>query len=183
MSKRSRPYGRRWSRFGGVGIALSVLVVLLAPYAPSRADMLPSPTGPVLLTVSGAVQNTNAPGEARFDRAMLDALGLRELVSSTPHTQGRPVWRGVGLGALLHRVGARGERAVGFALDGYSVGIPMDVVERYDPIIALEREGKRLRVRDGGPGWVIFPWDEHPEITDQAFSGMSIWQLERLRIE
>ena len=38
------------------------------------AGNLPSPTGPVVLTVSGRIANTNAGKTAEFDLAMLEAL-------------------------------------------------------------------------------------------------------------
>src|SRR5688572_11026358 len=70
------------SRFLTFVVFLSYLLfsreVLSAP--------LSEPSGTVLLTLTGAITNTNSPGKAKFDRAMLESIGLTELVTSTPYT-------------------------------------------------------------------------------------------------
>ena len=40
-----------------------------------------------------------------------------------------------------------------------------------------------MGVRDRGPMWIIYPWSEHPEISDEIHHGRSIWQLESLVVE
>ena len=47
----------------------------------AEAGSLSSPTGPVVLTVTGRITNTNAGKTAEFDMAMLEAL-------ARPHGQG-----------------------------------------------------------------------------------------------
>ena len=63
-----------------LGISLIVWLIALAPGA-AGAGNLPSPTGPVVLTVTGRIANTNAGKTAEFDLAMLEAL-------ARPHGQG-----------------------------------------------------------------------------------------------
>ena len=61
---------------------LALLLMFLSLPA-IAADALPRPTASVLLTVSGSIANTNAGKEAKFDRAMLEKLGVRTLRTST----------------------------------------------------------------------------------------------------
>ena len=60
--------------------AIFLILLLLAVHsvgAPAVADEpLAKPTGPVILTVTGAIGRTNAPGKAEFDMQMLQALGI-----------------------------------------------------------------------------------------------------------
>lgn len=72
------------------------------------SEPLPTPTGPVLLTVSGAIEHTNGPGRAEFDQAMLEELGTTALETHTVLTNGLQRYEGVPLAAVLRRIGARG---------------------------------------------------------------------------
>ena len=116
-------------------MAQSVLVAGLARFivlafvcllpATAAAESLPHPSGKVILTVSGNIQNTNNDGVAEFDRAMLDGLGMTELQIGTQWTTGRPVFEGVLASTLLEAVGAGGTTARAVALNDYVVDIPL----------------------------------------------------------
>jgi len=163
------------------------LVAAMGAFLPWRAiataSGLPPATGEILFSVTGRVTRTNRPGEVDLDRALLERIGLVELVTATPHTEGRPVWRGVPLSRLLAAVGAEGAEIYAIARNGYRVVIPMADVQAFDPLVAIERDGKEMRVRDKGPGWIIYPWDRYAELANAVFSARSIWQLRELRIE
>ena len=58
---------------------LGLAALAAAGIAPARAESLAPPTGAVLLTVTGEIAHTTAPGRAEFDRAALDALGRHEI--------------------------------------------------------------------------------------------------------
>jgi hypothetical protein len=61
-----------------------IIAALLGWGAASQAsEPLPAPTGSILLTASGNVEWTNAPGQARFDRAMLEALGTASFTTGS----------------------------------------------------------------------------------------------------
>jgi hypothetical protein len=163
-------------------LVLAFFVSLLFSFK-SEATSLQAPAGRIVVTISGAIENTNASGKAALDRAMLEEAGLAELVTSTPHTQGTHRWRGVRLSSLLEMVGASGRTLTVVALDGYRAFLSADVIENYDPLLALDQNGKPMRVRDKGPAWIIFPWDERPELDDVAYSSMSVWQVSDIIVE
>ena len=143
----------------------------------------PAPEGPVLLTVTGRLTSPNtADGAALFDRAGLRALGTVELATSTPWTNGTPVFEGVLLRDVLQAVGAEGARLRATAANDYKVTIPVADAERYDVVIALRQDGAPLTLRDRGPLWVVYPRDDHPELRDDLHNGKWIWQLERLDV-
>ena len=91
-------------------IALLGLIASACPFAPlpARAGTLPSPTGRILLTVEGRIDNTNADGRAELDRALLERIGLVEVKTWTPFTEGQSTWRGVRLKDLMTYLGAKG---------------------------------------------------------------------------
>lgn len=148
-----------------------------------RAAPLPEPSGPVLLTVTGAITNTNAPGAANFDRAMLESMGLTELTTATAYTDGKPTFRGVIMSKVLDAVGATGHKLTAAAVNGYQIELDADEMRRYPILIALEQDGNPLRLRDRGPLWVILPSDQYPELAADTQNFKSIWQLKSLDVK
>jgi hypothetical protein len=146
------------------------------------AEPLRAPKGPVLLTVSGSIAHTNAPGEARFDREMLDALGNATIRTKTPWTEGVQTFAGVPLRVLLDRVGARGTKLDAFALDDYKVFIPLEDL-KYDLLLAMHLNGQVMTTRDKGPLWIVYPRDDHQELMDSRYQHRWVWQLKRLHVE
>lgn len=151
--------------------------LVLGGLAAARADELPRPAGRPILEISGAITRTNEPGKAVFDLAMIEALGLRELVTRTPWTEGPQNFVGIDPRALLAAVGARGRELEATALDSYRVVVPVADLERFPMLLATRVDGKPMRVRERGPLWLVYPWDTHPETVDQPYRGRAIWQL------
>ena len=71
------------------------------------AGSLPAPTGPVVLTVTGRIANTNADKTAEFDMAMLEGLPSRTTKVSTPWAEGVNAFQGPLTRAVLEAVGLR----------------------------------------------------------------------------
>jgi hypothetical protein len=163
------------------GAALLVYVVGWCGVA-TAADPLQVPTGPVLLTVSGAIEQTNAPGEARFDREMLRALGVATVRTTTPWTDGVKTFEGVSLKAVLDRVGAHGPALHASALNDYQVTIPAEDLS-YGLLLAMSIDGETLSRRDKGPLWVIYPREGFGVIQNYRTEARSIWQLYRIRVQ
>jgi hypothetical protein len=167
-----------------VHIAIVVLALATGSIAPAEAlNALPKPTGRVILSVTGAIERTNADGRADLDRSMLESIGMVELETTTPFTKGSTVFRGVLARDLLRHLGATGEQIEAAAIDLYKVEIPVEDFERFDVLIALEADGKKLRVRDHGPAWIIYPWSHHEELGKEVCSRRSIWQMNAIDVQ
>ena len=147
-----------------------------------HADELPAPEGPVVLTVTGNINNTNSGQAALFDLALLESLEIATLETATSWTDGVPVFEGVWGRTLLEVLGAEGQVAVARALNDYVIEIPLSDLRELDVLIASKMNGRHLRIRDRGPLWVIYPWDQHPELDTEAVKQRSIWQLTELEI-
>jgi hypothetical protein len=161
-----------------VGVAL----VCVDFCAVLQADELAKPSGPVILTLSGSIRNTNAGDKAEFDRAMLEALGTTTRQMATPWTVGEPVFEGVKMTDVLKAVGANGDTVTATALNDYVMDIPLSDFENYPVILALKMNGEYMRIRDKGPLWIIYPHDEHPELDTPATLRKWVWQLTELYI-
>ncbi len=172
-----------WRRDWRGWLASSFLaLVLMWTVAPAHA--LEAPGGAVILTVDGKITVTNASdGTATFDRAMIEALGVTEIVTETPWTDGPIRFEGARVSDLLTAVGAQGTSVHAIAINDYGVDIPISDFQNYDVIIAYRANGKTMRIRDKGPLWVIYPWDDMPKLRDEVHHGRSIWQLKHLTVK
>lgn len=170
-----------------LGLLLPLLLVplqsssALAGTPAARAGELAVPTGPVILTVSGAITRGNGGGEARFDRELLAGIGWLEIVSHTPWTNGPQRFGGIRLVDLLAAVGARGTTLVARALNDYSAAIPVADAGRFDVLLALDRNGVPMPVRDRGPIWIVYPESQPQDEIGQRNDKM-VWQLRSIEV-
>jgi len=162
--------------------ALAAIVLLSASAATAGAADLPMPAGRVILEIAGKVANTNQPGVAAFDLAALEALPSRDVKTTTPWTEGETTFTGVRLRDLLEKVGASGTEISAIALNDYKVTIPVEDAQKHDVIIAYQRDGKAMPVREKGPLWVMYPFSENPVLKNDLYYARCIWQLKRMEV-
>ncbi|GAB4361092.1 MAG: hypothetical protein Kow00114_15340 [Kiloniellaceae bacterium] len=154
--------------------SLILAVLLLLPCAAARAAELPSPTGAVVVTVAGAIENTNRgafdPAKdlflkyherhfdkaAAFDLAMLEQLGMHA-VEIRLEGWPEPVYlEGPYLRDVIAAVGGRGAGVTLLALDGYGSEIAWDELQALDWIVGIRQDGRPLGLGQRGPLWVVY---------------------------
>ncbi len=161
--------------------ALAVLTIAVAD--PASAGALGSPNEKPILTISGAIQETNKDEAAQFDRAMLESLGMVSVETTTPWHNGTVKFEGVSLDKLMKHVGAKGQRVVAIALNDYSAEIPIEDFAKFGTILALKRDGQYMPIKDKGPLFIIYPYDSKPELKSQTYYGRSAWQVAKLVVK
>ncbi|WP_075214221.1 molybdopterin-dependent oxidoreductase [Mongoliimonas terrestris] len=161
-------------------LALLAAAVLVAGLSPAAA--LDKPTGPVVLTVKGAIANTNSDAGAEFDLAMLTALPGRVTEVETPWTSGKPRFEGPLARAVLEAVGATGTMLKVTALNDYSADVPVEDLEKHDVILATTMDGKPMSVRDKGPLFIIYPFDAEPDLFTEVYFNRSVWQIATIEV-
>ncbi len=159
------------------------LLFLLLPLRTLWADTLPMPEGQVILKVSGAISHTNVADEAHFDHAMLAALGMHEVETHTPWTEGESRFAGPLGRDLLDAVGAQGNLLKVKALNEFVADVPVEDLRNHDVILAVERDGERMPVRDFGPIFVLYPFDQNPKLLNETYRFRSVWQVKSIRVE
>jgi len=159
------------------------LVAALVLSSAAFAAPLPAPTGPVVLTVTGAIANTNNGAAAEFDMAMLDALTSHTTVTKTPWYDGAKMFSGPLGSALLETVGASGKTLKVLALNDYESEIPASDFTDYTVILATALDGKPMSIRDKGPIFVIYPFDEQPSLNNETYYGRSAWQVKSIEVK
>lgn len=167
-------------------LAAAAAAMLLASVAPATAaEPLPEPEETVLLTVTGAVGITNsADGDAAlFDRPMLTALPSRTIQTTTIWTEGVQEFTGVPLAALLERIEASDRPSLrAAAINDYAIDIPAEDWQSDVALVAYERNGAAMSLRDKGPLWIVYPFDDDPSLNTEVHFSRAIWQLDRIEI-
>ncbi|WP_349370107.1 hypothetical protein [Salinarimonas sp.] len=152
-------------------LATAVLVLLAASAAPAGAAGLEL----VWIDRSGAEQ---ARRTLSTDEA--EALGAVEIATSTPWTQGVVRFSGPTLAALAALEGGEVVEARLQALNDYSIDVPAEDWAAYDVVLASRADGARMRVRDRGPFWLVYPLDSDPALQTQRYHARMIWQVRRI---
>lgn len=165
-----------------------LLSLLLAFSAGASAQALPQPTGPVILTVTGAIERGNARDAqgrivAHFDQAMLEALGQSGFTTSTPWHKGVVRFDGVPGKAVMEAVMAkRSGIAQAVALNDYASSVPVEDFLQHKLLLALKLNGAYMTVRDKGPLFIVYPYDSDAALRQETYYTRSVWQLRRLDI-
>lgn len=176
--------GARRAVFGLAAPLLVLVAILLSPVGGvSATEKMKAPSGRVILTVTGKIGVTNAENAADFDLEMIHALGLRKLITSTPWTDGTQEFSGVLMRDILEAVGAAGKTVEAVALNEYAMEIDISDFENYPVMLATTLNGEKLRIRDKGPLWIIYPRDDFDELRSQKIDNKMVWQLRRLIVK
>lgn len=146
------------------------------------AEPLPLPKGPVVLTVSGKIEQTNGNGVARFDLEMLEGLGKASFATRSEVSEVPQLLEGVPLRALLERIGIQGKSLRAPALNDYVAVIPVEDL-KFEPILATKVDGRMLTIRDKGPLWIAYPRDAHKVLQDAKYDYRWVWQLNKIHVE
>ena len=152
----------------GIGCLLVTIVTSFAALADDA-----------VLTFSGKV-----PGGAitltRDEIAKLPQHELTEQPTSFP----QPIkFKGPSLADVLTLAGATGNDITLSAVDDYKVDITADDMKKFNPILAIEKDGVRMAPDDFGPFFVMWPFKEKPEIGIEAYQAKAIWSVVKIEVK
>ncbi|MFQ5773607.1 MAG: molybdopterin-dependent oxidoreductase [Kiloniellaceae bacterium] len=183
-------------RMTRLAFALAALALLTRP---GTAGELANPDGPVVLTVSGNIAQTNrAPFDpvrdaflkyhekafekaAEFDHAMLEALGMHEVKLASKNWPGAPRFEGPMLKDVLAAAGAAGKTVTVYALDGYGAKITKDELEGRQWILAIKRDGEYLKLGQRGPTLLAAP--HKGKVTSKSDESKWVWSAFYIEVE
>lgn len=163
-------------------IFLGWLCLLVVVPAPAYSQALSAPAGPVVLEISGRLSRTTDGKVARFDREALLRLPRTTIETTTPWTTGPQRFAGVSLKDLVEAVGAQGSEVSAVAINDYRVVIPLQEAIRDGALVAFEANGEPLQLRNRGPLWIVFAFDQSPRLRGEQILSRSIWQLKLLEV-
>ena len=157
-------------------------LALLLSLAAMPALALDSPKGKVVLTITGKISQTNADGRADFDMAMLEALPQHSFSTATPWFNAPKRFTGPLLRDVLAAAGAKGSTLNAVALNNYKVEIPADDAGKFKLLMATRLDDKPMAVREKGPLFIVYPYDESADLRSERYYSRSAWQLRALEV-
>jgi hypothetical protein len=169
----------RWAALLSV-LASFALIILTGSVVSSST--LGQPQGQVLLKVSGDISAYNVGNEVHFDVALLEHIGTQTIETKTIWTEGTQTFRGTRMSDLLRAVGAETGTIKALAVNNYSIEMPVSDALVNDALLAFERNGRLMSVRDKGPIWIVYPYDDKTMYQSETFYSRSVWQLDRMVI-
>ena len=160
-----------------------LLLITLLLVGNALAEELGTPKGDVLLTISGNISNTNSEQGAQFDLEMLERLGATSITTETPWTDAATVFTGVRLDVLLDAVGAKSSSFRANALDNYWYDVKDIDFQQYPVVVAYQRDGEYMNARSLGPLWIMFPFDDYPELLTEGNKASCVWHLNEMVVQ
>ena len=157
--------------YSRIYVVLFILLLSFITPATARAEMT------LEVTTSGSNSAT-----VEFSLQDLDAMDQVTFSTSTIWTDDEVTFSGVPLKALLTELNTNGTSIEMVALNDYKVKMPLAYLEDDAPIIATRMDGETMSVRDNGPYWVVFPYDQDPKYRTETIYTFSIWQLKHLKV-
>jgi hypothetical protein len=150
------------------GLSLPALMLsLLLALAADRAA-----AGPAVLTLNRDDQTV------RLGLDELEALPQHRVTTANEFVDRPVTYRGPLARDVLALLGLNQVEVVRFkALNDYYIDVPTSELRRYDVILALEADGRRLSRRDKGPLWLMYPISDFPELADPLYNARLIWQV------
>ncbi len=139
--------------------------------------------------LSPAVAKAEEVLKVRYSQDSVESYTMEELralpgvlvETATPWTDGPQRFVGIALHALLGEVSPAAVLSLR-AVNDYAVDIPVSDVTPDYPVVAYERNGKNMSVRDKGPLWLVYPFDTHDDFQTETVYSRSIWQLVEITV-
>ncbi len=185
---------------GGFRFLVVGTTAMMGTLSVGLAAGLSPATGPVILTVSGNIDQTNRPPfdefedavlkyhdksfdqAAEFDHTMLEALGTHEVEVSYEEWPETIRFEGPRLSDVLELVGANPTKVTVVALDGFASELSKEDLGNHDWIAAIKRDGEYLNLGQRGPVWVVYDPGPDKEITAEE-EGTWPWAAFYIEVE
>ncbi|MBO0905654.1 hypothetical protein [Jiella sonneratiae] len=166
ISRRSALFAIAASALGPIGSAAA------------RAGDIDDPATDVL-SVSDASGRS-----AHYSRQDLAALKQTRFETKAPWIEEPAVVEGPSVAELLRAFAPRAsyEAIAITALDDYLVKADVAQIVADDAVLAIRQGGAFLPVSKKGPAFLIFPFDDRPDLADKPHFGLCIWQIARITL-
>jgi hypothetical protein len=139
-------------------------------------------TGGLSLAQDAGISVSDGSQTVELTAAQLMELPQTTIETGTAWTEGKHKFTGPTFAAVLDAAGLAGETVTIYALDGYGVEIPRANLTADGAILTVSMDDGPLP-EDKAPYWLIFPYDQSPEMNDKQHQDWSIWAIEKIELE
>jgi len=149
---------------------------------------------PAMLTVGGAIAESNRGPSGKEDetmlgahdvafdkgfavtRAMLAGLPQHTIEIMLPDGTGAAAFNGPRLADVLELAGAAKGTISVVALDGYRIAMEQAFLDAHRPILAIAADGASMAIGDFGPAMIVFPPTDDADL-QKTFDDYQVWAV------
>jgi len=159
-----------------IAIVLAVALTLSVAFPPYFAH------AGGLIEISGRTELTSG-GPVSLTIDEFEALAPPTIIKTSTPWHAVTTFSGVSGVDFIRVTGATGQTIVARAANEYQTRIPLSDLTDLGVLFVTRMNGKRISLREKGPVFIIYPFDQNPEVKSEIYYGRSIWQLVEMRIE
>lgn len=170
---------------GACGSSAPPAYAEVAPAYLVPGDNVPTPSGEVILALSGDIGVSNSGANLNFDMNMLERLGTVEYTIADPWQGHENVtYQGVLLSRLLEFAEASDSATTVHmvALDDYAIDLSIEDINRWPILVATQKNGSYMSIENSGPSQIVFPYHAFPEIDEATYKVLTIWNLRDMEV-
>ena len=153
---------------------LLLSLCLLSPLA--HADTV---NDKIILTIS----DKSTASEVQLSEAMLAKMPQKSMILNTPWYPSAQTFEGPLLRDVLKLANIKSGNITLKALNDYAISIPVSDALQYDVIVARLLNGKPMSVREKGPLFIVYPFNEHEALRKTDYYRRCSWQLRSITAE
>lgn len=144
---------------------------------------IPSPQAAPILTVSGKIGAANKAATIVMDLPTIEAAGLVKYTVLDPFEKVEHTFTGVLMKDLLElwQVSPDATAVNVKALNDYEIDIPIELLQTYPVIFALQQNHEYMTPDYRGPAMLVFPYN-HYEF-DLSTDSYWVWQIETITVK
>lgn len=137
------------------------------------------------LKITGKITNFTNPTKREYRLTEQEILSMEKnsIRTSTNWTSAHN-FSGFRVMDLLKKVGATGTHLEIHCLDDYIYTIPISDISKYGAILAYEKDGNRITIKEFGPLGLIYPRDQYPtELSGPEMDAKSTWHVTHIVVK
>lgn len=131
-----------------------------------------------ILTVRNAVDDRSV----NFTYKELLALPQTEFRTRTIWTSDLDSYAGPSLAAVLDAAEMPNADLRIYATNDYNVKFPADKIAADAPVLVVHINGEPFSLREKGPVWLLFPFDDNDSYRTEDNFALSVWQLKQIDV-
>lgn len=159
--------------------AFALISILMLHFFSASSAM----AGDAVLTISGTSVTKGSQINVSYDLKALQDLPKTSFTTATMWTEGPQKFEGVLLKDILDINEIAEGTISAYAINDYVADIPFSDAVVGGPIIAYSLNGAPMSVRDKGPLWIVYPYDQNPDYQSEVVFSRSVWQLNRITVQ